>query len=77
MRRLCVPLGSSLRPLPTLIPTPSRQKEILYHKMREEQVRRWQVWFNAQPAIKPRTQKLKFADFSVLFDDSGEDKVRR
>lgn len=44
--------------------------------MREEQVRRWQVWFNAQPAIKPRTQKIKFADFSVLFDDSGEDKVR-
>ncbi len=59
------------------MPGPSLQKEILFHKLREEQLRRHRVWDKEIAAsIKPRNPRLKFDSFAYMFEDDDDvDKV--
>ena len=56
------------------------QKELLFHKIREEQIRRWRLEalsVDKMLQTKPRQPaRLAFAKFADMWEDEDDDKVR-
>lgn len=61
--------------------TLTRQKEMLFHKIREEQLRRWvladRTTQDELSRKKPRVAKLVWDQYAYMWEDDDSDQVRR
>eukprot|EP00052_Salpingoeca_macrocollata_P005338 m.46898 g.46898 ORF g.46898 m.46898 type:complete len:457 (-) comp14816_c1_seq1:31-1401(-) len=51
------------------------QKEVLFHKIREEQVRRWQSWFRALPPPTTAAPRLQWAPHASMWEEKEIDEA--